>query len=480
MLRGRQSVQIRVDRGGASRNTARMPNLTLKRVQSKAVPIALVVLALGLALAGGASREDQLGQPIVRGFAIVAVMIVVLARTKISWDRVRPALILLSTCALLCAIQLVPLPPAVWHALGGRDNFVVLSTEFKMREVWRPLSLVPDATMNALFSLIVPFATAIVVAGLTPNQLRRLVPWVIGFVVLSAGIGLLQLVGIEWTNPLQNALQGDSAGVFANRNHQALLLAIGLLLLPSWAIPRNWRMRWPRTIAAIGLLPLFVLMVFATGSRAGLVLAALALLFNAWICADAFAGIMDRSKKVNALFLGGGIAVFLSVAALVVSSSRNLALVRIGTTNGAEDFRFKAFPVVQNLIGKFFPWGSGMGSFDSVYRAVEPVSLLRPTYFNHAHNDFAEIVLEAGVPGAMLLIGAIVWIAFRAGAAQRSPDSRWARQARAGVGIIVLVAVASFVDYPARVPIYMALLVIASCWATVEAEREHWTQEPPA
>lgn len=425
--------------------------------------VALLMLALALALGGGASRADQLGQPIVRATAVIAVAIVIIARLPLLWDRVRPVLLLLAGAAIICLVQLVPLPPTLWHALGGRNDFATLSNELGFPEVWRPLSIVPDATINALFSLIVPAAFAIVIAALTTRQIRLLLPAMIAFAGMSAVIGLVQLGG-EWSNPMLNETLGEAAGMFANRNHQALLLAIGLLLLPPWAMYQNWRMAWMRTVTAAVLMPFFVLMVLATGSRAGLVLAGIALLLSSWICSDVIGGFAVRSKATAAAtmaLVAGGIG---TLAGLVWLSTRTRTLDRLFATDAMEDFRFRAFPTVRELVETYFPWGSGLGSFDTVFRAAEPLALLKPTYFNHAHNDFAEVSLEAGLPGILLLIGAIAWVASRAAAAQRSRDRRWSRQARTGVGIIVLVLVASAIDYPARVPIYMALLVIAASW----------------
>jgi len=424
----------------------------------------MFLFALALAVAGGASRADQLGQPIVRGVAIIAMAIVIGARRSLAYDRIRPILILLGLAALLCLLQLVPLPPALWYSLGGRGDFTALSTTLGLPEVWRSLSLTPDATINALFSLIVPLAVAIIVAAFTPEQLRALLPGLVVFISISAVIGLIQFGSGDWNNPLLNETLGEAAGVFANRNHQSLFLAVGILLLPAWAVRLDWRIKWTRTAVAVILMPFFILMVLATGSRAGLVLAGLALLLNLWVCADTIQVFMTTSRKSRTRTTTIAVACMLLVTGLALFATRTRALDRLFASDAVEDFRFRVFPTVQALVREYLPWGSGLGSFDTVFRAAEPLSLLRTAYFNHAHNDFAEVALEAGLPGIALIVGAVIWVASRAAVTQRTNNRRFRRYGRIGVSIIMLVLLASVVDYPARVPICMALLVIAAVW----------------
>jgi len=84
---------------------------------------------------------------------------------------------------------------------------------------------------------------------------------------------------------------------------------------------------------------------------------------------------------------------------------------------------------------------------------------LRPQYINQAHNDWAQLALEGGVPTLGVLVALLVWI----GAALRG----WIRQGRAGRGallfwgaVFAIFAGASLVDYPLRTPLFQ----MASIW----------------
>lgn len=59
--------------------------------------------------------------------------------------------------------------------------------------------------------------------------------------------------------------------MIANRNHFALLLAIGLLTAPMWGVEAGSVLR-VRAPIALGLVLLLVLTILASGSRAGIVL----------------------------------------------------------------------------------------------------------------------------------------------------------------------------------------------------------------
>ena len=90
----------------------------------------------------------------------------------------------------------------------------------------------------------------------------------------------------------------------------------------------------------------------------------------------------------------------------------------------------------------------------------EPFALLKPTYFNHAHNDFLEIILTAGLSGLLLLVAAIAWWLWRSVMAWRNDEVL----PKLGSAMLLLILLASVVDYPARTPIIMAMATMAAIW----------------
>ena len=109
------------------------------------------------------------------------------------------------------------------------------------------------------------------------------------------------------------------------------------------------------------------------------------------------------------------------------------------------------------------PFGVGFGAFEQAYRAAEPVDLLSPTYFNHAHNDWLQIIVEGGVPGALILLVALALIVWRIIQCVRFRQDRSKTSTLNWLGMfsILLIALHSFVDYPLRTPVIMMVAMVS-------------------
>jgi hypothetical protein len=156
----------------------------------------------------------------------------------------------------------------------------------------------------------------------------------------------------------------------------------------------------------------------------------------------------------------------LSIAGLSIATDRSVAIRRVVETYSEQDQRYEFWSAVIANYNRFMPIGSGIGSYQPVYQTFEPRGALAATYSNHAHNDWLEVLITAGVPGALLLAVAViafawaVWRHFRS--RERGPVAAYRL---AGLTIILLAAMASLVDYPLRAPIIAALLIISCFWA---------------
>ncbi len=429
---------------------------------------ALILLTTFLAvlwLAGGASRADVMGQTITRLAAWAIAIAAILFATRPRWEGVAPVAIILGTAALLAMAQLIPLPPSIWTALPGRELLVHSATVSAQEQPWRPLSLSPGATFNALSSLIVPFVILLLLAGLCDENRWRILALLLGLIVASCLVGLIQFAGIGFNHPLINDGPGPNAN-FANRNHFALFAACGCVLAPVWASRESQSPRW-RAFFAAGLLIFFILTVLATGSRAGILLSA----------AAAFLGVASVRHRIREslgeLPRAVRIPFFLLIAALLASAvmlsvglDRATSVDRALALEIGQDLRRLALPTVFGMTGEYWPAGAGFGTFDAAYRIDEPASLLGRSYLNHAHNDLLETVLDGGLAGLLLLFGALAWAGWNGFRAWRTPLRSGSLLPRAGFNLLLLVALASVFDYPARTPLIMALAVIAAVWLT--------------
>ena len=426
--------------------------------------VTLAALFGVLWLAGGASRPDSLGQVLVRAAAWLVLVGALLMMTRPSIRDVRPVAALMLAALGLALLQLVPLPPGVWQTLPGRAIFERAALLAGESQPWRPLAIVPGAAYNAAASLVVPFAFLVLIMGLDERETAWLPGMLLAFVAVATLPGLAQFAGAASNNPLINDTPGQVSGIFANRNHFALLLAFGCLVAPVWAFGNGSGVIW-RMVAALGLILVFTLTILATGSRAGLVLGILALVIGFGLTWRRIRQMLYRGPKwLFPALIAGVVAVMVLVVLLSIAADRAVSIDRAIAMDAGQDMRRRGLPIVIEMIRTYFPFGSGLGGFDPLFRMHEPFELLKPTYFNRAHNDFLEIVLDTGVAGLVLLVtstGWWVWASFRV---WRAKENRVRLTARLGSAMILLILLASIFDYPARTPTVMALLVLAAVW----------------
>lgn len=439
------------------------------RRQHAAFPVSLptiliLVLFAVLLVAGGGSRADLLGQAVVRASAALALAGILLF-ARCDFDGLRTILMLLLAATALLLVQLVPLPPIVWHSLPERVQIASIGDA----SLWRPWSMVPDATVNAAGSLLVPFAILALLAAQGAGY-RVLPNAVLALIVGSALWGLVQASGTFIDNPFINGGADEVSGTFANRNHFALFIAFGCTIAPIWALsdPNPWRWRAP---VGITLVVLFFLTILATGSRAGVLLGALGLASAAMACYGSQelalrkrSRWITRSRWIMPVLIGGVAILLIAATATSIIANRAVSFERALTVDASTDLRWRAAPDIARLAYDLLPVGGGFGSFTSVYNRNERDELLSPYYLNHAHNDFLEIVLDGGLLAAILIGGSLFWWIIASARVWRSQATQAILFGRTGSAMLGLTFMASAVDYPARTPMIMATTVVAAAW----------------
>lgn len=420
-------------------------------------------LLIVLLLAGGASRADVVGQIIVRA-ASWSVILLILASDRVltPWPKSDLGRIMAAVVAIT-AIQLVPLPPGLWQALPGRSIFIEAAAVSGQVQPWRPVSISPGRTFNALGSLVVAVAMMMAFNSLGQRALRISLLAIVGAIVLSALWGALQFSGAGFGNPFVNDVTGMVSGPFANRNHLAAFLAIGCVVCPaSVAFVGGGRVWW---IGALAVSLFFLLVLIATGSRAGILLAAVACIAAVSI---SWGSLRTALSNPSPRLKFAAFACFLVIAMLLIFISirfgRAVAIDRLGSLDAGEDLRLRALPTVWEMTVNYFPLGIGFGAFDPAFRIWEPTSLLQLPYFNQAHNDVLQVVLEGGVLSAAVGIAAIVWAARTYCRAIRSATLENRVLAHTAASTLLIIVLASLLDYPGRTPLIMATTVIAALW----------------
>lgn len=439
-----------------------MPYRTFKS-QWDPVAIATVILLAFSVFLGGASREHALRLALVE---LAALPLLVLGLSRLirnpDWRRHKFALGLLGALAALPLVQLIPLPPAIWTNFSGRQDMVLALELAGLQPGWAPLSVTPDLTWQGFLALLPPAAMFIAILSSPQVQTTRVVSLYILVAATSLLLGLAQAASGDqglyvWTT----TRAGTIAGFFANRNHLATLLLSMIpfaMVMGAATLRRQGEGRLLLWLSAL-FLGLAIVGLALIRSRAGIILAAPVVMFSllaSWIATG-------RRRP------GAPLLTMMATAAVAVGAVALFALPpileRFGDQSVREE-RFEAWPIVAGAADAYLPLGSGIGSFDAVYRSVEPLEQLEPLFYNHAHNEYLETWLEAGWPGAALLLAFLIWYGRRVWAVWLSGASRERDMQRAASIAILAMIVHSAVDYPLRTATLAVLFAL--CAAILE------------
>ncbi len=422
----------------------------------RAVLPVLLLLAASLVLGGGGSPSplpELVLQLLSAGLAVVWFRAMTDAQRPLS----RPAIIAAAIFMALPLLQLVPLPPALWHALPGRAPEIAALSLVDAADRWRPWSMAPARTLAGLLASVPPMLMLVMAASLRRRE-RAL---------LLAGAGAIALVsifvGVAQSRAEVFNFYGEAdafvRGFQANRNTTADILLVGLLA--SVTALRLWNEGRGGRLGPVTLLLLVVLLalltgvgVFMTGSRAGIALFVLAMpaaLALAWP-----RGAGGRKAAMAASLLG--VIGVIGIGATVAASS-NQSIARVVSRFAAEhETRPDLWHDTRYAIDSTMPFGTGIGTFVPIMYAAERLEVVDTSLPNRAHNEYLEYMLEGGI--FAIVVATLLVVLFAAFALREwRADTPFARaQISCALAAFTLVALHSLVDYPFR-SISMASLI---------------------
>lgn len=385
-------------------------------------------------------------------------------------QRLRAALGLCGLLLFVPVIQLVPLPPALWQALPGREVEQASLDLVGKAESWQPLSMAPARTLSSLLALAPPAIVLLITGTLGASGRAVVVGTIASVSLLAVIVGAAQTAGGEG-NPLRFYVHdvGYLNGFQANHNAAADVLLIGMV---AYAVAvQDWLERTRRNAAApmpaAIMLAGVVLLSFAvvlTASRAGT-----ALLPVAWVAVYLITRKTWRLPKPK-LFLG--------VALLLAAIAGGGFLLRgnavISGVQARYDFGGELRPQIWadsfTAARTYFPAGAGLGTFLPAFFAAERLESVQAAVPNRAHNDYLELLVEAGVPGFLVLAAFVVILGRLAATQLRDPSPRLRRHAVFAASTFTIIALHSQVDYPLR-SISLACLAAASAGLLVPLAR---------
>lgn len=377
--------------------------------------------------------------------------------------------IIVALSLALPLLQIIPLPPAMWGKLPGRD-LVVTSLALTGDSGWMPFSLDSRRTLLAATALITPLAVLCAGWSLPRDRLIDLGWATVALGLVTVLLGLVQLgqggeagtiYGSQYTARVL-------LGTFANRNSTGLFLTFALGLAALLPVPRQNPAVLPVRLAICALLLIGIVL---TQSRTSLVLAGLPVLLGLMRAISPMIAGQSRGRAIMASI--GAIALLGIGGAALVTAAPGRISATLDRFEAKDDPRRFIWDDAIYTAGRHWPVGAGFGTFDELYQIDESLENLTDRRAGRAHNDYIEVAIEAGAPGLALVAGWILLIAWLSWRARRS-QMRWV--AWSGSAFLLTIALQSITDYPLRNQTILtfaafALLVLARIAADQSGRR---------
>ena len=364
----------------------------------------------------------------------------------------RPLLLLAVAAIAVVALQCIPLPSS-FLTNGIRTRIAEGYPLLGQMAPSLPVSLTPYASIATLLCIIPPLAVFCAIVRLRAYRPSWLATALLAGTTLGVMLGALQVAAPNsawYFYPETN--RGQGVGFFANVNHMATLLLMTFPFLAAIAAAGKSRnlQRYSALLATLaGAAMVLIVGIALNGSLAGFALALPVMAASAVL-------VLSRSNRARGWLMG--IAAILVVAGVAGIASSSIGGSEIGQEAATSvQSRQQILRTTGQAIAEFMPFGSGLGSFVKVYPLYEKPDLVTDEYVVHAHNDYAELALELGVAGIVLIVLFIAWwvIAVRAvwWRGEGGPFARAAAIASAAA------LVHSSVDFPLRTA------AISACFA---------------
>jgi O-antigen ligase len=415
--------------------------------------VAPLYLLACLVLGGSAQGIWQNALLQIAGLALIVWAALARSDERLPRHAKLPLLIAVAAIAY-AALQALPLPASLWeHGPRARiaDDYRLLGQPVPAL----PLSLAPYESLSTLLCMIPPLAIFCAVAGLRAYRASWLAAALLCGAIMGVMLGALQVVAPGPNSPwylYRETNYGLGVGFFANANHMATLLVISLPFAA--ALAAAGRGRNVQRYSALLVVLAGTALVLVVGLALNRSLAGYALGMPVLAC-SALLLLPGAVRLRKWLALAAALSMLAAVGALASSA--------IGSTKVGQDSSSSVFSREQILkttgraIADTMPFGSGLGSFVRVYRLYESPDEVTSEYVIHAHNDYAEIVLELGVAGVLLIVAFLFWWGQAVWRVWR--DQETGPFARAASIASAAVLIHSLVDFPLRTA------AISACFA---------------
>lgn len=378
---------------------------------------------------------------------------------------------------VLIFVQLLPLPGFLVKIFSPNAHAfrALFSPDFANLK-FMGLSLIPSHTFQASLQLVSYFLLGfLVIKTITrQHQMMRILYVLIGMSVFQALYGFFELYS---SNPRilfyeKKHFLDAVTGTFINRNHLSgylemiIPLAIGVVLARSdffGLSGTTWREKivqfWGKGLYVRILIPVSIVLmslaIIFSKSRSGIFLLILTFLLLTQFSVLHFRKFGKR-KKITSRFLRITFAIVTLVALYIGIDD---VIKRFSMERFLSEYRSFYWAQTAEIIGDFPLFGSGLGTFSSVYPAYDKSMI--PAQFSHAHNDYLEYFSELGFFGFIFLFGGILILLLKSFFVWRErTHPRIKALTLGGVLSITLLLLHSITDFNLHIPANMLLFSV--------------------
>ena len=341
--------------------------------------------------------------------------------------------------SLYIVFQLIPLPFSI-VTKASPEMKEIISLFPHTIPVSHSISIYPFATETAfsrLLAYLMVFSMA--VFGIQDRErLYRMLKVLAVFGFLLAVFGIIQHTTgngkIYWFRELTHG--GSPFGPFVNRNHFAGF--IGMVIPLSLGVGLMSRSLEKKIMYAFFSITMTVALFFSL-SRGGIVS------FFAGIMVFAFV-VFGKTYSVRRL-----VPVFLFII-ILASYLLYLGIApiidRFSQTDVSNEQRLLAWQGVLSALKDYPVFGSGLGTFQYIFKIYKPDGLY--LYWDHAHNDYLELLLEIGIVGTIIVA---IFFFFELKTILKTPwEGKEIYLHAAFLSSITTIAVQSVVDFNLQIP----------------------------
>jgi O-antigen ligase len=321
-----------------------------------------------------------------------------------------------------------------------------------------------------MLSVIVPvavFCAMVCLRAYRPQWLAiALIAGTIGGIALGAAQVATSQFGVSSWYLYEDTNPGRAVGFFANADHMASLLVVTipfLAALVAGAKTGSVQRRSAMIAIAAGVGLVILVGLVLNGSLAGYGLGLAVVAASTLI-------ILPPGNRFRLCIAAFAVLLLIGAVALLETSATGSSRIGQHGTSAVQS-RAELLSSTLRAAREFMPFGSGLGSFRDMYPLYERAAEVTTTYAVHAHNEYAELVLELGLAGVLLIMLFVGWWGWRVWRVWRAAEAEVFARAAAIASAALLFH--SFVDFPLRTS------ALAGCFGMCMALLADSSMTPP-